>query len=374
MCGTGGLAPSNAEPDMQSHRDSDAAIGRELKQAIVDDAIAAAEERGAAAMLERCVAVAERHEESWSRATEQRGQARFIEARLIGIELRALAPQPPCGARVGHRRATMTVKITRGEDLCPALPFNLETEGLGVEFDHWRTAASMVCAHCRAGHAVRRRSIDLGFYHVVQGEPFPDCDAQEIWKAIEQRYGDTRQRNQPKSDQHDTLLRIVTDVRGALERAGMTADHGNLVQRIEQLASERSSARLALVAHRRSEAADAAELVRTRDDQSEEMERCLRAQVKQLQQQLRETTEASVAKISELQRKIDDVLIDVRPEFRRRFHALEEMVELAKSPGNADANEYLRGMANGLILADHVIHKRDGDPPYVEALRKEADV
>lgn len=48
----------------------------------------------------------------------------------------------------------------------------------------------------------------------------------------------------------------------------------------------------------------------------------------------------------------------------RRFKELDDVTAFAVSPGNADANEYMRGMANGLILAQAII--KDQEPQYIE--------
>lgn len=48
----------------------------------------------------------------------------------------------------------------------------------------------------------------------------------------------------------------------------------------------------------------------------------------------------------------------------RRQWELEQLVATASSPGNYDANQYLHGMANGLILANATI--RDEEPAYLE--------
>ena len=46
-----------------------------------------------------------------------------------------------------------------------------------------------------------------------------------------------------------------------------------------------------------------------------------------------------------------------------RLRQLNELVKTASSPGNADANDYLHGMANGLILAEATM--RGTEPDYV---------
>jgi hypothetical protein len=44
---------------------------------------------------------------------------------------------------------------------------------------------------------------------------------------------------------------------------------------------------------------------------------------------------------------------------------IDEVTAIAADPGNAGANEYLRGMANGLILAQSIVHGEE--PEYIEA-------
>jgi len=55
-----------------------------------------------------------------------------------------------------------------------------------------------------------------------------------------------------------------------------------------------------------------------------------------------------------------------RPEkpMERRLWELEQQVATASSPGNYDANQYMHGMANGLILANATI--RDEEPAFLE--------
>ena len=45
---------------------------------------------------------------------------------------------------------------------------------------------------------------------------------------------------------------------------------------------------------------------------------------------------------------------------------LENVKDIQCSAGNFDQNEYMRGMANGLILAVHIMKDVDGTPPYKE--------
>lgn len=51
----------------------------------------------------------------------------------------------------------------------------------------------------------------------------------------------------------------------------------------------------------------------------------------------------------------------------KRIAALKNCVDVQCTPGNFDANDYMHGMANGLILALHTIRDDDGEPPYIGA-------
>jgi NTP pyrophosphatase (non-canonical NTP hydrolase) len=61
----------------------------------------------------------------------------------------------------------------------------------------------------------------------------------------------------------------------------------------------------------------------------------------------------------------------VAQSFEKRMSDLGNLVDIASSPGNADANEYLRGMANGLILAHATMHNLD--PVYIQQPKGNAD-
>lgn len=54
----------------------------------------------------------------------------------------------------------------------------------------------------------------------------------------------------------------------------------------------------------------------------------------------------------------------------RRLEQLDNVVEVASSSGNWDANEYMMGLANGLILAKHIMLDEEGDPPYLKTPEK----
>lgn len=56
-------------------------------------------------------------------------------------------------------------------------------------------------------------------------------------------------------------------------------------------------------------------------------------------------------------------------EIAKKIKALDDVTAIAVSPGNADVNDYMRGMANGLILAQAIM--KDQEPQYIEATEKE---
>ena len=49
-----------------------------------------------------------------------------------------------------------------------------------------------------------------------------------------------------------------------------------------------------------------------------------------------------------------------------RVGDIDKMVDVQTAAGNWDANSYMRGMANGLLLAQHTMHGWDGDPAFLE--------
>ena len=60
----------------------------------------------------------------------------------------------------------------------------------------------------------------------------------------------------------------------------------------------------------------------------------------------------------------------VLEEWAKRVERLQTVTVIAKSPGNADWDPYLHGMANGLLLALHIMtcdEDYEGDPPWVDA-------
>ena len=48
----------------------------------------------------------------------------------------------------------------------------------------------------------------------------------------------------------------------------------------------------------------------------------------------------------------------------KKIEKLKEVTKIQCSKGNYDVNEYMRGMANGLILAEAIME--DKDPKYIE--------
>lgn len=53
----------------------------------------------------------------------------------------------------------------------------------------------------------------------------------------------------------------------------------------------------------------------------------------------------------------------------KHLKQLDDVTAIAISPGNADVNDYLRGMANGLLLAQSIF--KGGEPKYIEHCRVE---
>lgn len=51
--------------------------------------------------------------------------------------------------------------------------------------------------------------------------------------------------------------------------------------------------------------------------------------------------------------------------FEQNMRKLRDVVLIAISPGNVDANDYLQGMANGLLLAEAIFEDRE--PQYFNA-------
>lgn len=56
---------------------------------------------------------------------------------------------------------------------------------------------------------------------------------------------------------------------------------------------------------------------------------------------------------------------------KTQLDKLDEVVAVATAPGNADANPYMHGMANGLILAQAIM--RGEEPEYLNAPTKYLD-
>lgn len=53
---------------------------------------------------------------------------------------------------------------------------------------------------------------------------------------------------------------------------------------------------------------------------------------------------------------------------KKKNEQISEVTKIATDPGNAKANEYMRGMANGLVVADSVANEKE--PNFVEAPKK----
>lgn len=72
----------------------------------------------------------------------------------------------------------------------------------------------------------------------------------------------------------------------------------------------------------------------------------------------------SSAEIESLEDRLKDAArqVDV---FETRFEKLEDITKTQCTSGNYDANEYMRGMANGLILAVSIMG--DTDPRFFDA-------
>ena len=49
-----------------------------------------------------------------------------------------------------------------------------------------------------------------------------------------------------------------------------------------------------------------------------------------------------------------------------KLKKLDEVINISCADGNWDANEYCWGMANGLILARHIMRGDAGEPPFLE--------
>ncbi len=54
----------------------------------------------------------------------------------------------------------------------------------------------------------------------------------------------------------------------------------------------------------------------------------------------------------------------------KRLKDLEEQIKIQCSDGNWNYNEYMQGLANGLILGRHTIRGDHGDPPFMKAPEK----
>ena len=70
----------------------------------------------------------------------------------------------------------------------------------------------------------------------------------------------------------------------------------------------------------------------------------------------------------------EELVTDGNSEFVRRFDDLRKCTDIQCSSGNYDCNEYMYGMANGLILALHIMQgSLDTNVPYMEKPAKWID-
>ena len=51
---------------------------------------------------------------------------------------------------------------------------------------------------------------------------------------------------------------------------------------------------------------------------------------------------------------------------KTNLEKLKEAKEIQCSKGNYDQGEYMRGLANGLILAEHIMEDNKGEPKYFD--------
>ena len=56
--------------------------------------------------------------------------------------------------------------------------------------------------------------------------------------------------------------------------------------------------------------------------------------------------------------------------FKRKIEELDNIVAIQCSNGNWNCDEYMRGMANGLILAQWIMKENEGEPPFFEQINK----
>lgn len=52
--------------------------------------------------------------------------------------------------------------------------------------------------------------------------------------------------------------------------------------------------------------------------------------------------------------------------YESRLTKLKDVERIQSSEGNFDQSEYMRGLANGIILAVHIMTDAEGEPPYKE--------
>lgn len=57
-------------------------------------------------------------------------------------------------------------------------------------------------------------------------------------------------------------------------------------------------------------------------------------------------------------------------QLEQRLETLRKLVEVQCGDGNWNFNAYMMGLANGLLLAEHIISGRDGDVCYKDTPRE----
>src|ERR1041385_4842223 len=60
-----------------------------------------------------------------------------------------------------------------------------------------------------------------------------------------------------------------------------------------------------------------------------------------------------------------DRLTEALQKEKKKAEQISDVTKIATSPSNADANEYMRGMANGLVVADSIANNKH-DPKFID--------
>ena len=63
-----------------------------------------------------------------------------------------------------------------------------------------------------------------------------------------------------------------------------------------------------------------------------------------------------------------EMLTELR-ELTKRISQLDTLVDIQSTPGNYDQNEYMRGLANGLVLAQSILYKNE--PKFFEVTNEQ---